>query len=55
MLNPYKFVVQAVAQSVEGDVVVGEVVFDPIVVYGCKALEEWAQKYPDALAEAKVE
>jgi hypothetical protein len=60
-LRPYKFIISPVVQQLddEGDVV-GERTLSgtddagnpqPIVLYGCEQLVEWAQTFPDALAE----
>lgn len=59
-LRPYKFLVQPVVQQVdeEGNVV-GEVFAaggpqnEPIVLFGVKALEEWARDFPKNLVQAE--
>lgn len=50
MIRPYKFIVQAVVQEVEDDVVVGERTTEPAIVFGTEALEAWAQEFTDKLA-----
>lgn len=53
-LRPYKFVVTAVAQQIDDDGnVTGEAEAEPVVVYGCAALTEWAEGFPDKLAQAE--
>lgn len=52
-LRPYKFQIVAVVQQVEDDVVVGEQASEPIVVFGCENLAEWAQKFSEQLAAVK--
>lgn len=52
-LRPYKFVVQAICQQIDDDDnVTGESTTEPAVVFGCDQLAEWAQTFPDKLAEA---
>jgi hypothetical protein len=52
MIQPYKFIIQAVVQEVEGKTVVGEQVAEPITVFGCEALEKWAREFPETLKSA---
>lgn len=54
MLRPYKFVVQAIAQQIDGEAIVGEVQSEPVVVFGCDSLAEWAADFPAKLAAAEV-
>ena len=53
-LQPYKFIIQAVAQQIDdnGDVT-GEATLEPVIVYGCDRLAEWATAFPDRLASLK--
>jgi hypothetical protein len=53
MLRPYKFVVQAVVQETDADDVTGESTTEPVVLFGCAALEQWARDFPDKLTEAQ--
>lgn len=54
-MRPYKFVVQAVVQVVDGDgKVTGESAADPVTVFGVAELAEWAERFPDELAKAGV-
>lgn len=50
-LRPYKFVVQAVVQETDEDgAVIAERPSEPVVVFSCSALEQWAREFPDKLA-----
>lgn len=49
-LRPYKFIVQAVVQQVEGDDVVGESAAEPVTLFGAQAVVEWAEGFADQLA-----
>lgn len=50
-LRPYKFVVQAVVQKLDEDGnVVDEPSAEPVVLFGCDALAEWARAFPEKLA-----
>lgn len=51
-LRPYKFLVQAIAQEHDGDTVTGERASEPVTVFGCDQLEQWARDFPDKLATA---
>lgn len=52
-LVPYKFIVQAVVQQVDkDDNVTGEPQTEPVVLFGCDALEAWARDFPEKLAAA---
>lgn len=52
-LRPYKFVVTAIPQVVDDDGnVSGEAQADPVVLFGCDQLMEWAQVFPEKLAAA---
>jgi hypothetical protein len=48
-LRPYKFIVQAVVQETNEDAVVGEQTTEPVTLYGCDALAEWAGKFTERL------
>lgn len=50
-LRPYKFIVQAVVQQVDDEVVTGEATLDPVVVFGCDQLADFAAAFPAKLAE----
>lgn len=49
-VRPYKFIVQAVVQEIEDDIVKGEKVSEPVIVFGVDGLEEWAKNFPEKLA-----
>lgn len=52
-VKPYKFVVQAVPQRLDDDGnVIGELETQPVVLFGCEALEQWARDFPVNLAAA---
>jgi len=52
-LKPYKFAVTAIVQQVDSEGnIVGEVQSEPVVIFGCAALEQWARDFPTKLAEA---
>lgn len=54
MLRPYKFIVQAVVQSVDDEgIVVGEQSSNPVELFGCDGLREWADGFTSALAKAE--
>lgn len=51
--RPYKFIVHAVVQQVDNDgTVTGEASVEPVTVFGCDALKQWADDFTDRLAEA---
>lgn len=51
--RPYKFIVTPVVQVLDADGnVVDEGQGEPVTVYGCDALEQWAREFPDNLAKA---
>ena len=57
-LRPYKFLITPIAQQIDDTgAVTGEVTLgngpQPLVVFGCEALAEFAEKFPDTLAEAE--
>lgn len=55
-LKPYKFNVVAVVQQHEDSRgVVGELVAEPVTLYGLSALTEWVAAFPDTLAEKSAE
>ena len=54
-LRPYKFIVQAIVQEVEGDVVVDEKTAEPVTLFGCEAVAQWAQEFKAKLAEVESE
>lgn len=55
MLRPYKFVVQAIPQQVDAEGnVVGEAETQPVTLFGCDALEQWARDFPAKLADAEA-
>lgn len=53
ILRPYKFLVSAVVQVIEDDRVVDERETEPMIVFGCDRLEEWARAFPEAIQTAK--
>lgn len=54
MLKPYKFIVHAIPQKIDADGnVIGEIQAEPVVLFGCDALGEWAKAFPAKLAEAE--
>lgn len=55
-LRPYKFIVKAVPQIVDGDgnVVGEEEGVQPVSLFGCDQLAEWAKAFPDKLAAAEA-
>jgi hypothetical protein len=58
-LRPYKFIVQAIVQQVDedgnvvGELPVGAPNGDPVVLFGCDQLAEWAEAFPDKLGDAE--
>lgn len=55
MLKPYKFVVQAIVQHVEGDEVLGEQSSEPVTLFGSDALAKWAEGFDAKLAQLEEE
>lgn len=54
--RPYKFLVQAVVQQIDEDGnVTGEAPTEPVTVFGCDALKQWADEFPAKLAVAATE
>lgn len=51
-LRPYKFIVQAVVQQVDGETVVGESAAEPVTLFGADALVAWAEGFDEQLAAA---
>jgi hypothetical protein len=50
--RPYKFIVQAVLQKVDAEgVVLAEASTEPVVVFGCEALADWASEFTEQLEE----
>jgi len=53
-LKPYKFAVTAIVQQVDSEGnIVGEVQSEPVVLFGCDMLEQWARSFPTKLAETQ--
>jgi hypothetical protein len=49
-VRPYKFVVQAIVQRLDArGNVAGEIAGQPVELFGCDALGEWATTFPDRL------
>lgn len=52
-LEPFKFIVQAVLlETDEAGAATGERVCDPVALFGCDQLEQWAREFPAKLAAA---
>lgn len=49
-LRPYKYIMQAVVQRVEGETVIDELTCDPVTLYGAERVREWLDGFPDEVA-----
>ncbi len=50
--QPDRFVVTAIVRDVDDGEVIAEKVLEPVVLFGCDQLAEWAAIFPGKLAEA---
>lgn len=55
-LKPYKFVVQAIVQQTDSEGrVISETAAEPVTIFGCQSLEDWAKDFPHKLKSAETE